>query len=396
MAEECGKSGPGRLVSGGAWFLGLMTLSGVFWLVLGIQINNVYGPEGFGLFNTASSVFDFMWAFIFGGLFEGLIHFGAAHLSKEGNNVAKFFSKYVRYLTLMSVAVFLCLTGLAIQAPSSMLRVLFLSLAFAFLVSGTKDALAAILGSLHQNRQLSIVNSIGFYAMTIIGLILIALNMPSDLLPVIITFGPITQALLCVYFSRTWVKDLIANNIEYFSTRKLKDALAEDWKDYKQILVFGFSVSIGKISFLVMKSLDIPIMKLYFDFADIGVYSVADTASSVLFSMTAFSLPIISSVSHAWTKQNWDEIEKCVKIAVKLPLILGLPLTVIIFVLAEPIILAIYGPLVSGAIVPLQILINGTFLLMFGHTLSSILIGVGKPKLSGKLMGIAAIQYLIS
>ena len=45
---------------------------------------------------------------------------------------------------------------------------------------------------------------------------------------------------------------------------------------------------------------------------------------------------------------------------------------------------------------PLQILIFGTFLLMFGHTLSSILIGIGKPKISGMLMAGAAVQYLIS
>ncbi|MHA1156954.1 MAG: hypothetical protein ACTSQK_12675, partial [Candidatus Heimdallarchaeota archaeon] len=37
----------------------------------------------------------------------------------------------------------------------------------------------------------------------------------------------------------------------------------------------------------------------------------------------------------------------------------------------------------------------GTFLLMFGYTLTSILIGIGKPKLSGILMAVGAIQYLV-
>lgn len=45
---------------------------------------------------------------------------------------------------------------------------------------------------------------------------------------------------------------------------------------------------------------------------------------------------------------------------------------------------------------PLQILIIGTFLLMFGYTLSSILIGIGKPKISGILMASAAAQYILS
>jgi O-antigen/teichoic acid export membrane protein len=117
----------------------------------------------------------------------------------------------------------------------------------------------------------------------------------------------------------------------------------EDFRDYKHILFFGFSVSIGRISFMVMKSLDIPFLTLFYDYSTVGVYSVADTASSVLFSMTAFALPIISSISEAWSRNDCDDLENCVKIAVKFPLILGLPLTIIIFVLAEPIIWAFLG-----------------------------------------------------
>jgi len=147
---------------------------------------------------------------------------------------------------------------------------------------------------------------------------------------------------------------------------------------------------------MIMKSLDIPLLNLFFDYANVGVYSVADTVSSVLFMMTAFSLPILSSVSEAWTKKDDNLIEKYVKISVKYPLILGLPLTVIIFALAEPIVVGIYGVAFQGAVMPLQILIVGTFLLMFGHTLSSILIGIGKPKLSGTLLAGAATQYLVS
>jgi O-antigen/teichoic acid export membrane protein len=394
--EQEHKSGTSRLVSGGAWFLGLMTLSGVFWLILDIQISQAYGRTGLGLFNTASSVFDFAWAFIFGGLFEGLIHFGTAHMTKEDSNIAKFFSKYVRYLTVMSLVIFVVLTVLAFQVTSDVQQIFVLAMAFAFLFSGTKDALSSILGSLHKNRELSSVNAVGFYVITFVGLVFILLNAPYELLPVLITIGPVFQAMLCVYFTRSYLKDLIFYNFEFFANRKIKNALVEDLKCYKHILFFGFSVSVGKISFMVMKSLDIPILGLFFNLSDVGVYSVADTASSVLFSMTAFALPIIATISEAWTKKDWDELEKCVKLSVKLPLILGLPLTIIIFVLAEPIVLGVFGPAFAGAVLPLQILIIGTFLLMFGYTLSSVLIGIGKPKLSGILMGVAALQYMIS
>ena len=67
-----------------------------------------------------------------------------------------------------------------------------------------------------------------------------------------------------------------------------------------------------------------------------------------------------------------------------------------IFGIADQIVTGFYTPEFQGAIIPLQILIVGTFLLMFGQTLAAILIGIGKPKLSGTLLAVAATQYLIS
>jgi stage V sporulation protein B len=396
MGKDLSNSGPRRLVSGGVWFLGLMVLSGVFWLLLGVQVSRVYGPSGFGLFNMAYSVFDFLWALIFGGLFEGLIHFGARYLTKKGANLSRYFSDYVRYLTAMSLLMFVFLTILSFQTSDIIFKIILLSLAFAFLFSGTKDSLASIIGSLHKSKQLSIIQSSGFYAVSVFGMIFALFNLPIKLLPVLIVFAPFCQLLLCVVFLRQCLKDLFLFNVDFLANKRIRDSLLEDLKRFGHILIFGLSISVGKISFMIMKSLDIPTLNLFFDYADVGVYSVADTASSVLFSMTAFSLPIISSMSEAWTKKDDILIEKYVNISVKYPLILGLPLTVIIFALAEPIVVGIYGIAFKGAVMPLQILIFGTFLLMFGYTLSSVLIGVGKPKLSGILMAGAATQYIFS
>ena len=396
MDKDLCNVGPRRLVSGGAWFLGLMILSGIFWLVLGIQVSRTYGPSGFGLFNMTYSLFDFLWALLFGGLFEGLIHFGACYLTKKDANLARYFSTYVRYLTVMSLVIFIVLTVLSLQTSDVIFRTILLSLAFAFLFSGTKDSLSSIIGSLHKSKQLSIIQSSGFYAVTVIGIVFALLSLPTELLPTLVVVAPICQLLLGVYFLRPYLKDLVLFNLEFFKNKKIKDSLLGDLKEFRHILVFGFSISVGKISFMIMKSLDIPLLNLFFDLSNIGVYSVADTVSSVLFSMTAFSLPIISSMSEAWTQHDDSLMEKYVKISVKYPLLLGLPLTIIIFVLAEPIVIGVYGAAFQGAVMPLQILIIGVFLLMFGSTLSSILIGIGKAKLSGILLAAAATQYLVS
>ena len=396
MEEDLSSEGPRRLVSGGAWFLGLMVLSGVFWLALGIQVSRTYGPSGFCLFSMSYSVFDFLWALIFGGLFEGLIHFGAGYLTKKDANLSRYFSNYVRYLTVISLIMFIFLSILSFQTSDIRFRIILLSLALAFLFSGTKDSLSSIMGSLHRSKQLSIIQSSGFYAVSIFGIIVVVFNLPINLLPVLIVVAPVCQLLLCMYFLRPYIKDLISYNIDLFTNKNREYSVLEDLKQFKHILIFGFSISVGKISFMIMKSLDIPILNLFFDYANVGVYSVADAVSSVLFSMTAFSLPILSSMSEAWSKKDDALMEKYVKISVKYPLLLGLPLTIIIFALAEPIVVGIYGTAFRGAVLPLQILIIGTFLLMFGRTLSSILIGIGKAKLSGMLLAGAATQYLVS
>ena len=397
MTEQLDNTGARkRLLSGGAWFLGLMGLSGFFWLLLSIVITNAYGPDGFGLFNIAQSVFDFMWAFIFGGLFEGIIHFGTGYLTKKDSSLSSYFSKYVRYLTLMSLIIFSFLMIFSLLTVNPIFQIMLISIAFAFLFSGTKDAISSVIGSLHRNKQLSIINSSGFYVVTVLGITFIILNLPLNWLPLLIIIAPVCQLLLSMYFLREHLKDLFLSSISFFKTRNLKQALIGDFKEFKHVLFFGFSISVGKISFMVMKSLDIPVLILFFNVTNVGVYSVADTASSVLFSMTAFSLPIISSISEAWAKQDNKLMEDYARISVKYPLIIGIPLTVIIFTLAEPIVIGIFGPAFQGAIIPLQILIFGTFLLMFGHTLSSILIGIGKPRISGMILAGAAIQYLIS
>jgi len=396
MTKNVDNSGAKRLISGGAWFLGLMVLSGVFWLLLGVLISRSYGRSGYGLFNIAQSVFDFMWVFIFGGIFEGIIHFGTGYLTKKDSSISSYFSNYIRYLTLMSLILFGSIIILSFQTSDIILLTIIISIAFAFLFSGTKDALSAILGSLHRNKQLSIINSSGFYVVSIIGIIFILLDVSFHLLPLLIIFAPVSQLLLCMYFLREYLKDLFRESFSFFNTNNIKQRLIDDFKQFKHILFFGFSISIGKISFMVMKSLDIPVLTLFFNYSNVGVYSVADTASSVLFSMTAFSLPILSSISEAWAKKDKILLEDYAKISVKYPLIIGIPLTVLIFSLADPIVTGIYGTDFIGAVVPLQILIFGTFLLMFGNTLSSILIGIGKPKISGILMAGSAIQYLVS
>jgi len=396
MEEKGSRSGPQQLVSGGLWSIGFMVLSGFVWLLWGVLVSRNYGPSGFGLFNMAQSVYNFIWAFIFGGIFEGLIKFGTEHLLEDDSNLSYYFSNYVRYLSGISLVVFVILTGVSFMVSDTIFRVLILSIAFSFLFSGVKDSLASIVGSLNLNRQLSIINSSRAYIVFLLGAVFILFGFPLYALPALLLMATIGQLLISMFFCRSYLEDLYLSILKIFRIKNRGYFISEDIKNFKYIVFFGLFVSIGKISFNVMKSLDIMVLNLFFDMENVGIYSVADTASSLLFYMTAFSIPIISSISEAWKKKDEELMEAYVKISVKYPLLIGVPLTITIFALAEPLILGIYGVDFQAAVIPLQILIVGTFLLMFGYTLSAVLVGIGKPKLSGGLMAGAAVQYILS
>lgn len=389
------RSGPTRLVVGGAWFLILMILAGVFWWLWSVVVSRVYGPIGYGIFNTAASLHNFAWVFIFGGLFQGLMKYGSEYVAKSGWKLGSYFSTGLKYLTAIGIVMFILLSMFASNIEDPIMKIMVLTIAVSFLFTGTKDALASIIGSFQKSDHLSIVNSSRAIVTLVGGLVLVAVGAPSYMLPVLLAVGTACQLGLCIYFLRFRLRKLIPFNVAALFRNSVLWSFGEA-REFGKILAFGFFVSLGAISFNVMKSLDIIVLKMFFDYSGVGVYSVADTTSSILFFMTSFSLPVIPAIAEAHAKKDRKLLEEYVKVAVKYPLLIGLPLTLVILTMAEPFVLGIYGPAFAEAVVPLQILIIGTFMLMLGYNLSSILVGVGKPKLSGALMIVAAVQYIVS
>ncbi len=395
MKDVFDQSGPERLVAGGVWFLTLMVLCGIFGWVWSVIVSRTYGPVGYGIFNTAQSLYTFAWAFIFGGLFGGLIKYGSEYVVKRGWELGSYFSTALKYLTAIGVIVFLILVVLAFHIPDPIMKITVLSIGVSFLFSGTKDALASVLGSFQKSNYLSIIDSSKIIIILVVGVMLISFGFPSYTLPVLLVVGTVWQLAISAYFLRSRLGKLFPFSIgELFRSKRV--GMSKDFRQFAKIFGFGFFVSLAMISFNVMKSLDIVVIKMFFDYADVGVYSVADTTSSILFYMTSFSLPIIPAIAEAYAKRDKQLLGKYVKIAIKYPLLIGIPLTLIILSMAQPLILVVYGAAFAGAVIPLQILIIGTFMLMFSYNLSSVLVGMGKPKLSGLLMSAAAIQYSLS
>ena len=401
MSDVFDRPGPERLVAGGMWFLILMMMSGIFWWGNSIVLSRFYGPEGYGIFNIATSMHNFAWVIVFGGLFEGLMKYGSEYVTKRGWRLGSYFSTTINYLTTIGIVMFILLAVLALSLSDPIMRIITLTIAVSFLFSGTKDALASIIGAFQQSDYLSIINSSRAIVVFFVSVAFIMLGVPSYLLPILIVWATVWQLGLCMYFLRDRLVKLLPLNIGALfgadknrTTQKLRRL--DNFRQFVKIFIFGSFISLGLISFSVMKSLDIIVLKIFFDYADVGVYSIADTASSILFYMTSFSWPIIPAIAEAYSTKNRELLKDYVRIAVKYPVLIGMPLTIIVLTMAEPLIIGVYGTVFAEAVRPLQVLIIGTFMLMFGYNLASVLIGIGKSKISGALMFVAALQYIIS
>ena len=399
MVDVFERGGPERLVSGGAWFLILMILSGVFWLAGGIIISRHYGPEGFGIYNTALSLHNFAWVVVFGGMFEGLIKYGSEYAAKSGWKLTNFFSTALKYLTAIGIILFIVISIAASNAKDPINRIIMYTIAFSFLFSGTKDALAAIIGSFQKSDHLSMLNSSRSIVVLLASVAFILFGMPAEALPFIIVGATLWQLMLSIFFLRSRITRYLPFNIgAIFRDRHVvkKVKRFDNFKQFGRIFVFGSFISLGMVSFNIMKSLDIVVLKLFMDYADVGIYSIADASSSILFYMTSFTIPLIPAISEAFAKRDKRLMQDYIKIAVKYPILIGVPLTVIMMTMAEPIVVGLYGRVFEEAVMPLQILIVGTFMLMFTYNLSSVLIGIGRSSLSGLIMSAAAIQYIFS
>jgi stage V sporulation protein B len=372
-----------------------MILSGIFWLLWSVIVSRFFGPYGYGIFNTTYSLFSFAWSFIFGGIFQGLIKYGSEYLVNNKGDLSSFFATSLRYLTFLGIALFILLFLFSLYVKDPSWRITVFTIALSFLFSGAKDALASIIGALHQSDHLSLINASRSIVVLSSGLIFIFLSLPARFLPLLIVISSIWELLLSIYFVRSRLNKILS--FDFMSLVSIaRSGIKGAMSNFFQIFVFGFYISLSITAFNIMKSLDIIVLKLFFDYDAVGIYSVADTASSILFYMTSFSIPIISTISGSFAKNDRDQLERDIEIAVKYPILIGIPLTCVLIFLARPLVMGIYGPAFSRAIYPLQILTVGTFLLMFGYNLSYILVGIGKSWLAGSLMLLAALQYIIS
>lgn len=208
--------------------------------------------------------------------------------------------------------------------------------------------------------------------------------------------GFIVSALLMIYIYKTKKIDNKENN----SNSKTADFLEE----FKQIFKLAIPVSIAAAVFSIMNVIDSFTMfnglaKIGYDnkYATEIIGQMGKSYSVINFPLTisvALSISIIPAISEAYAVLDYTELKNKIKQGLKLALVLALPASAGLFVLAKPIMGMLYPTSPDGYIYLQAFSICLTFMII-GQTLAGILQGISKQNIPIIALMAAIITKLI-
>jgi stage V sporulation protein B len=158
------------------------------------------------------------------------------------------------------------------------------------------------------------------------------------------------------------------------------------------IKVFAFTNLFFELGTYILSYTDTFMLTYFTDLAQVGLYNIAvPTARLILFFSLSITLLLIGLTSSMYVKKQFSALNNLINIIYKISLFGFLPIALIMFSFPELIITLLYSAEYVVASTALQILsINSIFILFFAIN-TSILNGIGKPKVNLYLVLIGGI-----
>ena len=165
-----------------------------------------------------------------------------------------------------------------------------------------------------------------------------------------------------------------------------------DKKIAKMLLIFGAPMMLVAGAGMIFTWTDSFLIGVYMTVEEVGFYSVAVSLyvflGSIVGSLTTTLFPVFSSIE---ARDDIEMLKGVVNRALKYTVYLILPASLGLILLAEPTIRILFGSEFYPAIVPLQILLIGSFFLSLSKICHSFIIGIGRPASYTKFMIISGI-----
>jgi stage V sporulation protein B len=165
--------------------------------------------------------------------------------------------------------------------------------------------------------------------------------------------------------------------------------------DWRKLVNYAWQVIIFFLAYELLISIDLYMVKGILRNDNLtGIYNAALTVGRIpyyiFYAMTIFLLPMIS---RSTSQNNGDETKKILSQAMRIMMILLVPMIVLMSIYAKPILIDFYGARYSAGAFPMSILEYGVGFLTIFYVMSFALNGAGKTKV---VMNISIVGFIIN
>lgn len=156
------------------------------------------------------------------------------------------------------------------------------------------------------------------------------------------------------------------------------------------VLISGFaSMTIGYMSTLMLT--------VFRSLSEVGLYQVAFPASNlILYFPSAIGVMLFPMVAELWARKKHDLVGKAVHTLIKFSFIFIVPIALILIAFPELVISTLFGSKYLAASMTLRILAFGAIIQTLYTILNRVILGIGRPIIITKVMGITACFVFIS
>ncbi|NJE54450.1 flippase [Thermococcus sp. 21S9] len=373
----------GRAARGGAIALIGLIASAIFGFLTRAIVGRVYGPEQYGVYNLAFTVFTITLIVVMMGFPMGMQRQVSYFLSKKPEKVKELIGTALTLILITSTLGMVVLEVLRGALPKyiggdGLLKELLEILAISLPISATLSVLISISQGFKRVREYTIYGKIiaPLLYTLLIALTGVILNMP---IHYIVGAYVISQGITLTLVIRDLKVAGILPGKPYFSGRMAR-----------AIVLFSIPLMMSGIINLVMTWTDTLMLGHYLSSDIVGIYNAAAPLARFipvfLSAMTVIYNPI---VTRFYTEGRVQEISEFYSAITKWILLLTFPLFLLLFTYPKAVITALFGVKYVEAWKPLMVLSAGFLVHSIVGPNGLTLISIGKPskEMTGNLLG---------
>ena len=387
----------------------ILTAAGLISKVMGfsyrIILTRIIGTEGMGLYELAYPIYTTLLVVSRSGIPISLAKLISDRVAKGEKKEAFKIFRVGRYLSIIVGLIFSLimfflarpLVNLFGWDPRGYYAIIAISPAIFFVsIMATYRGFFQGLQTMVPTAYSQIVEQL-IRMITMIGLVYFLVSRGLGIAAGGATFGAVTGSiaglitLLYIYYKR---KEHIW---EYINTEKIENL--EAWNIIKRITALGLPITFGALVQPMMKLVDTIIVPNRLQVAGFAVNkSTALFGELASVAMVLVNFPtiitvslaasLVPSISEALALKRDDLIQKRTQTALRLTILIGLPSSVGLYLLAYPLTKVLFAA--PEAAVPLRVVAWGVIFITLQQTTSGILQGIGKTKLPARNLFIGA------